>query len=1129
MSSEADERPEAGREPGDESPPAPGPPERPAKPAGEQEDETARHEDDTISLLDLMAEERAAREERPLPRPAPPVTPAGDEATPTGMPIPTNLPPRRQAPLPPIARDKTLPARPPERDENATRVEPGVAFPGSTDPRVARRPAAQRRTGEEPTLPGVRQRPPRPLDAPRRQPVRRPPPPPQFVRQVAAPGPQAAPQGRDWSGCLLRALVFGLLTIVVGIAVAGVAAVVGYTSIASDLPDVADLEEEVSQFETAVIYDRAGNQLYSLSDPSLGDRSYVTLDQISPYVISATIATEDARFYENPGFDPIGMARAVVQAAQEQEVVSGASTITQQLVRATLLDEEERTQRTFRRKVREIILAAELSRTVEKDKILELYLNEIFYGNFSYGIEAAARTYFRKPASDLTLAEASLLVGLPQGPALWDPYTSPELALARQSQVLSLMVQEEYVTFAEAEQAMIVSAEAVRNLPPPERRIEHPHFVFTMLQQLEELLGAQSLYAGGLRIYTTLDPQVQQLAVTAVAEHRDLIRSSGANNAALVAIQPETGEVLALVGSLDYRDEEIRGQVNIALAPRQPGSSIKPLVYAAAMAEGWTPATLIWDVETAFPDGANPPYVPKNFDDQFHGPVRLRLALGNSYNIPAVKALEYVGVCNFLAFLPRLGIELVDEGCLESGAPRNYGLALALGGGEITPLQLTSAFAALANRGHYIAPSTILRIENRQGDLLFDYAPPEQPLPPERAVSEAHAFLLSDILSDNEARREEFGLDNLLVIPGHDIAAKTGTSGSTRFDVRDGWTLGYTPRIAAGVWVGNTNAEPVAEGMSGYRMAAPIWNRFMTAYLTGQEAARFAPPSGVVALEICATSGTRPGPDCDHVVTEYFAADQIPPPAEEDFIQRVPVDLWTGLRANEFCPEAVYGAGFVNLRVSGREDVVPRELRNARAWVEETAAGRAWAQALNVPLPLRLPPEESCTEATQRPDAAITQPAAGSRLLGNVLVTGTANAPNFAGYLLDFGFSHDPGGWAPVDELRTAPVIDGQLALWETSRTSYAGPITLRLTVFGPDNPYTEGEDRVTAETRVLLELQQPTATPTSTPTTTPTPTTTATPTTTGTPTSTPTATPTVTATATTEAPDDGTPDSPNP
>lgn len=1126
MSNEPEERPEASPEE-EISTPVPS-----AAPAGAPEGEEAAGESDTISLLDLMAEEQAALEKRPRPRPIAPPAAGEDEATPTGMPIPTNLPPRQQAPLPPIARDKTLPARPPERDENATRVEPGLAFPGSTDPRFARRPPVPRSRGEDATLPGTRQRPPRPRETPRRQPVRRPPPPP-YAAPAAIPQPQPAAQGRDWGGCFLRLVLIGLLAFVVAGALAAVAAVIGYTSVASDLPPVTDLEEEVSQFETAVVYDRSGNQLYSLSDPSLGDRSYVTLDQISPYVISATIATEDARFYENPGFDPLGMARAVVQAAQEQEVVSGASTITQQLVRATLLDEEERTQRTFRRKVREIILAAELSRTVGKDKILELYLNEIFYGNFSYGIEAAARTYFRKPASELTLSEASLLAGLPQGPALWDPYTAPELALARQSQVLSLMVQENYVTFSEAEQAMLVSAGVVRNLPPPERRIEHPHFVFTMLQQLEELLGAQSLYAGGLRIYTTLDPQVQQLAETAIAEHRDLIHSAGANNAALVAIRPETGEVLALVGSLDYRDEAIRGQVNMALAPRQPGSSVKPLVYAAALAGGWTPATLIWDVETAFPDGANPPYVPKNYDDAFHGPVRLRPALGNSYNIPAVKALEYVGVCNFLAFLPRLGIELVDEGCQTGGAPRNYGLALALGGGEITPLQMTAAFATLANEGHYIAPSTILRIENRQGDLLFDYTPPEPPLPPERAVSQAHAFLLADILSDNEARLEEFGSNNLLTIPGHEVAAKTGTSGSTRFDVRDGWTLGFTRQIAAGVWVGNTDAEPVAEGMSGYRMATPIWNQFMTAFLADKEASRFAPPSSVVALEICATSGTRPGPDCNHVITEYFAADQIPPPAADDFIQRIPIDLWTGLRANEHCPEAVYEAGFINLRVSGREEVVPRELRDARTWVEETAAGRAWAQALDVPLPLRLPPEEACTEATPRPEVAITQPAAGSRLLGDVLIAGTANAPNFAGFLLDFGFSHDPGGWAPVDALSTVPVDAGQLARWETSRTSYAGPVTLRLTVFGPDNPYTEGEDRVTAEARVLLELQQPTATPTPTLTATPTATTTATPTMTPTPSSTPTVTttpePSATPTATTEVPDDGTPDSPNP
>jgi membrane peptidoglycan carboxypeptidase len=1157
MTDDPEQQPAASQEPEDE---APAPEEAPTQPpvarceatgetVGEQ---PGKPEDDepqpdlgggTISLLDLMAEEAEARETRPRPAP-----PAGDEdATPTGMPIPTDIPrPLRAPPLPPISQDKTLPARPPELDENATRVDPGLAFPGSTDPRFARRPPPPRqRPPEQP--PARRGRPVQerqtarhqlPTRAPLREPARRPPPPPRVIPAGGAyPPPAPAARRRNTGACFLRLVLLGLLALVAGIALASVGAVLGYTAIARDLPDVAELESRVSNFETALIFDREGNQLFSLSDPDMGSRTYVTLDQISPHLINATIATEDSRFYSNPGFDPIGIARAITQAALEREIVSGASTITQQLVRASLLDEEERTQITFRRKVREIILAEELTRKVGKDKVLELYLNEVFYGNYAYGIEAASRTYSGKAALELELHEASLLAGLPQAPALWDPYTAPELALGRQSQVLGLMVQEGYITTAEADQAMAISAEVVRNLRPPERRIEHPHFVFTMLQQLEELLGAQSLYAGGLRVYTTLDPGAQQIAVAAVSEHRELIRSSGANNAALVAIRPETGEVLALVGSLDYRDEAIRGQVNMALAPRQPGSSIKPLVYAAAMAEGWTPATLIWDVETAFPDGANPPYVPKNFDDEFHGPVRLRPALGNSYNIPAVKALEYVGVCNFLAFLPRVGIELVDEGCQTVGAPRDYGLALALGGGDVSPLRLTAAFAALANEGHYVAPSTILRIENRRGELLFEYTPPQRAVPTERAVSPAHAFLLAHILSDNEARQPEFGLNNTLVIPGHQVAAKTGTSGTNRFDVRDGWTLGFTPQLAAGVWVGNTDPDPVGEGMSGYRMASPIWNTFMTRYLAGQQTAGFVQPNSVIPMEICATSGTRPGPGCERRVTEYFAVDQVPPPAEDDFIQRVPIDLWTGLRANDFCGEAVYEAGFVNLRVSGRDDVVPRELRNARTWVEETAAGRAWAEALSVPVPLRLPPDDECTPATERPVAAITHPVAGSQLLGDVPIFGSALAPNFAGYILDFGFSHDPGGWAPADEPRTVPVSNGQLGIWQTERTSYAGPITLRLTVYGPDNPYTEGEDRVTAEARVLLELQQPTATPTPTSTATPTATATATPTTTATPTSTPTVTLTPTdaptATPTTEPAPTETPtatsESPNP
>src|SRR5690606_27220465 len=375
-----------------------------------------------------------------------------------------------------------------------------------------------------------------------------------------------------------RTLLTLLLLSIGGVLLGMAGTALAYVAIARDLPSPTELESRASTFETAIIYDAAGEQLYSLADPNIGNRSYVPLDEISQHLINATIATEDARFYTNPGFDPIGIARAVFQAAQEREIVSGASTITQQLVRALLLDEDERTARTFQRKVREIVLAAELNRTYPgregKDKILELYLNETYYGNLAYGIEAAAQTFFDKPAAELTLAEASSLAGLPQSPAVYDPFTAPEVVLGRQRQVLQLMTQEGYITAEEAQAALDESTETVRNLQPPSVTIRHPHFVFTVLQQLETQFGAQAIYQGGLRVYTTLDPAVQEQAEAALAEYRQNANSLGANNAALVALRPGSGEILALVGSFDFRDEAIRGQVNMALAPRQPGSKI---------------------------------------------------------------------------------------------------------------------------------------------------------------------------------------------------------------------------------------------------------------------------------------------------------------------------------------------------------------------------------------------------------------------------------------------------------------------------------------------------------------------------------------------------------------------------
>ncbi|VAW30367.1 Multimodular transpeptidase-transglycosylase [hydrothermal vent metagenome] len=1055
--------------------------------------------------------------------------PSPDDEDTEGLPA---VQPVRPQPAPlPLTPSKLKPFnRPPVEDPDATEVQPDLAIPPPQRPlseqptQIYQRPEPsesddaptiqQRPVRESPTRPQP-QREKRPSAQPtqprRAQPRRRPP----VVMPQKEPKPRPkrkAPHRRNWSSCFIRGVVVSLMLGVVVLALTAAGLAIGYNAIARDLPQVGELEAKVSTFETARIYDRDGNEMFSLADPDIGNRTRVSLDQISPFLIQATIATEDSRFYDNFGFDTIAIGRAILQAAQEGEIVSGASTITQQVVRAVLLDEEERTERTFRRKVREIILAAEMANTYDKDVILEIYLNEIYYGNLAYGIEAAAETYFDKSAAELTLAEASLLAGLPQAPASWDPYTAPELARGRQTEVLTLMVSQNIISQADAQAAINETNIFIREMTPPVRQISYPHFTFTVLQQAEVLLGAQSIYRGGLRIHTTLDPAAQQLAETTLANARANINAAGANNAAMVVLQPSTGEILALVGSVDFEDEAISGQVNMALAPRQPGSAIKPFVYLSAMEQGWTPATLLWDVPTAFPDGINPPYEPKNYDDEFHGPLRLRSSLGNSYNIPAVKALEFVGVCNFIANVQKIGMaSLQDDGCDEQGAPRNYGLALSLGGGAISPLEMAGAFGTLANQGNYIAPFTIRRIENNAGEILFEEPTPDPTVT--QVVRPEHAFLLSDILSDNNARQPEFGVNNRLVIPGHRVAAKTGTSGTDRFDVRDGWTIGFTPEVVTAVWVGNTDNEPLSEGQSGTGIASPIWNSFMSQFLANRQPVDFLRPSTVVDIEICSDSGARPGNDCTSRRIERFAEDQLPLSSAQDFIQSVQLDQWTGLRASELCQENIYEASFFSLLASGNDEVLTREETVARNWLENSAAGQAWANVRNVAVPLRLPPAQACDENTPRPQISITQPTAGSEVIDTFDILGSVSAPGFAGYQVEYGFGNNPEGWGLVQEKQDIGVENNVLASWDTSTLNYSGPLTIRVLLFGPDNPTTPEEDRAIVEQRVTVMLLEPTptATPTATATETPSPT----PTATATPSATTTSAPTGTATPT--------------
>jgi len=928
---------------------------------------------------------------------------------------------------------------------------------------------------------------------------------------------------RNWGGCLWQLFVNSLIAALVLFLLGVIAATFGYAYLARDLPPIGDLRERASQFETTRVYDAKGSLLYEIVDPQAGRRTRVPLQQISPYLIAATLATEDKDFYSHPGFDPIAIARAIWQNLQAGDTVSGASTITQQLVRALVLTPEERAQRTALRKIREVILAAEIERRYSKEEILELYLNEIYYGNLAYGIEAASETYFNQKASDLTLTEAAFLAGLPQAPAVYDVFTSPDVAFTRQQQVLLLMLdltnerggigvstQTEPVRVTPNEviaSATQIADESKYPFTPPRSDARFPHWVNYVRQLLEDQYG-QSLYRSGYSVYTTLDPDLQTLAEQNVSQQVAALADRHVTNGALVAMRPTTGEIVAMVGSDDYNDP-VDGQINMSLRPRQPGSSIKPLTYALTFEKGWTPATLIWDVPTEFPDGANPPYKPVNYDGRFHGPVLARYALADSYNIPAVKALQLVGIYGeggFIKFAETLGITTLTS--------EQYGLSLTLGGGEVPLIEMVEAYSALANGGLRTFPIAIRKITNFDGTVVCEQPlspaevkadPPLCQAPPENwgqhVTSAETAFLISDMLSDNAARTSAFGPNSQLLL-SFPAAVKTGTTN----DTRDNWTLGYTPDLVAGVWVGNADFTSMV-GTSGVTGAAPIWHNFMEGALAGR-ATPFVRPPTIVEKTICSLSGAEPSEFCppDARRTELFAANNGPLTADHDLLQRAFIDPFTGLRQTADC--AKY---YQNDRLLEQERVVVDVTDpSARKWLTEDPNGMAWAETYGIKAPIAWAPSASCTADSPHPIMSFAFPPEGAVLPGTgvIQITGQAAATgDFAHYVVEYGLSHDPGGWGSVQGPNTNAVPQtGLLANWDTTSLP-DGPASLRLIVFSKSGG--------SAEMRVRFTLLRPTATPTPTSTSTATPTITPTPTPTPTPTETPlpTATPTSTAT----------------
>lgn len=680
----------------------------------------------------------------------------------------------------------------------------------------------------------------------------------------------------------------------------GVFLVFFYFWVLVDIPKLAQLSNPSTTQQSTKILDRNGKLLYNIY--ATQNRTIVPLSEVSTSLKQATIAIEDKDFYRHGPLDPRGIARAMTQTVFKRNL-QGGSTITQQLVKVTLLSPE----RTIQRKIKEVLLAFFAESFYSKDKILELYLSQAPYGGATYGVETAAETYFGKKAKDLTLAESTLLAGLPASPTLYSPFGAhPELAKRRQKEVLRRLVEDDYITNEEAEGAEKEDLHFSKSLSD----IKAPHFVLYAKQLLVDRYGEKIVEQGGLKVTTTLDLDLQEYAQASVsAEIAKLSRLRVFNGAALVT-KPGTGEILAMVGSKDYfANSEPVGceqgstchfepNVNVTLALRQPGSAIKPINYAAGLGKGVVTASSPFvDKPTCFPNPGGKPYCPVNYDGRYHGTVQLRFALGNSYNIPAVKMLKANGVFDMIATASAMGITSFKD-------PDRYGLSLTLGGGEVSMLEMAQAFGVFANGGYRVDLVPILKVEDASGKVLEEYKPPESPFFAKKAIPEAVAFLISHILLDNNARSSAFGGSSELVIPGKTVSVKTGTTD----DKRDNWTVGYTSSQVVVAWVGNNDNTPMNPALaSGVTGAAPIWNKIMRYALRGQPNEGPRKPDTIVGATVCADYGNvvassstpQEGqqPSCP-TRFEYFIKGFMDPHAKVER-QQVFIDKATGQLAKE--------------------------------------------------------------------------------------------------------------------------------------------------------------------------------------------------------------------------------------
>ncbi len=905
---------------------------------------------------------------------------------------------------------------------------------------------------------------------------------------------------RIWrvAGSFALATATVVLVLVIG---AGISIAQAYTAYVADLPSAETLGAAFSStnnefFQTTKLYDRTGTQLlYEVIDPRAGDRQWLSVDKIPKHFINATIAIEDKTFFENPGYDLEGILRAFVSNLRGGSI-QGGSTITQQLVKNIIIPPDQRAEKSYERKLRELFIAAEVTERYSKNQILEWYLNTNFYGNLAYGIDAAARVYFGKSATQLDLAESALLAAIPQYPAL-NPLDAPEDAKARQELVLDAMAREGHITAAEAAEAK--AEDVLSRLQSFQQRfdIRAPHFSFYVISQLTQLLGPELTFRGGLKVITSIDLNLQDQAECAA--RTQIARLSGADpatviptltnapcdaaaflppprasdigvdhhvaNASIVAVDPATGQLLALVGSLDYWNDAIDGRFNVAVdGRRQPGSSFKPFTYVTAFSQGYTPATMVLDVRTAFAQDTGLPYVPENYDRQFHGPVSLRIALARSYNIPAVEMMSRVGVENVIRTAHRMGLNTLDR---ESSY---YGLALTLGGGEVSLLDMTYAYSVMANKGKMagqpipvelrrggyrtLDPISILRIEDSQGNLLTrcgdaacDFTQPHT----QQVLSEQLAYLITNILADEQARIGAFGSPNPLEL-GRPAAAKTGTTN----DFVDNWTLGYTPQLVAGVWVGNTDSTPM-EKVTGLTGAAPIWRAVMTyaAQTYNLPPLPWEEPPGMSRVTVCYPSGLLPRRDCQSTVNELFI-NGTEPVAYDNVWQAFQVNRETGKLATVYTPPEL-----IENRVY---EILPPEAAD-------------WVRQAGLPQPpveydtLYTPPEANATG-----DIVITSLKPFSYIRGSVMITGTVKSENFSFFRVQFGPGLNPTQWTQIGGDRGEQLENADLQPWDTGSLPN-GLYSVQLLVVKNDQTFANYTVQVTVDnTPPVVSLVTPAA-----------------------------------------------------